>query len=224
VQAARARAPLARTVLDGTGLALKVDSLLVQRRGEWFAMLPLHQVRDATALDAAIAALDDAGTVALDLKREADALYRGYRDRTLSFALLGAAAIAALLLLSLRSLRRAYDVLIPLVAAVAATCIMLVAAGVALTLFHLVALLLVVGVGSNYSLFFERDNLRTGDARRTLAAVLLCSLSTVIGFGVLALSRSPVLSAIGGTVAIGTFLSLVFAALLTARIESTRYG
>jgi predicted exporter len=224
VQAARTRAPLARIDLDGTGLALKVDSLLVQRRGEWFAMLPLHQVRDGTALDAAIAALDDAGTVALDLKREADALYRGYRDRTLSFALLGAAAIAGMLLLSLRSLRRTYDVLIPLVAAVAATCIMLVAAGVALTLFHLVALLLVVGVGSNYSLFFERDNLRTGDARRTLAAVFLCSLSTVIGFGVLALSRSPVLSAIGGTVAIGTFLSLVFAALLTARIESARYG
>jgi predicted exporter len=187
-------------------------------------MLPLHRLSDPAALDAAAAALEETGAVALDLKRAADALYRGYRTRALTFALFGAAAIAVLLLVSLRSLRRAYDVLVPLAAAVATTCIVLVAAGVALTLFHLVALLLVVGVGSNYSLFFERDNLRAGDPRRTLAAVLLCCLSTVMGFGVLALSRSPVLSAIGGTVAIGAALSLVFAALLTARVEPPRYS
>jgi predicted exporter len=224
VEAARVRAPLTRADLEGTGLALKLDSLLMQRHGEWFAMLPLHQLRDPAALDAAAAALQEAGAVALDLKREADALYHGYRSRALTFALIGAAAIAMLLLVSLRSLRRAYDVLVPLAAAVVATCIVLVASGVALTLFHLVALLLVVGVGSNYSLFFERDNLRASDPRRTLAAVLLCNLSTVIGFGVLAFSRSPVLSAIGGTVAIGAALSLVFAALLTARVEPPRYA
>ncbi len=224
VEAARARAPLTRADLEGTGLALKFDALLVQRRGEWFAMLPLHRVSDPAALDAAAATLRETGALAVDLKREADALYRGYRTRALKFALIGASAIVLLLLVSLRSLRRTYDVLIPLAAAVAATCIVLVAAGVALTLFHLVALLLVVGVGSNYSLFFERDNLRAGDPRRTLAAVLLCSLSTVIGFGVLALSRTPVLNAIGGTVAIGAALSLVFAALLTARVESPRYA
>jgi predicted exporter len=223
-QAARARAPVTRSDLDGTGLALKVDSLLVERRGNWFAMLPLRGVNDPTALASAAVALKDSGAEVLDLKREADALYRGYRSRALTSALLGAGAIAVLLLVGLRSVRRAYDVLVPLAAAVVATCAVLAAAGVALTLFHLVGLLLVVAVGSNYSLFFERDNLRASDPRRTLAAVLLCNLSTAIGFGLLAFSRSPVLSAIGGTVAIGAVLSLVFAALLTARIERPRYG
>jgi predicted exporter len=223
-QAAKVRAPVTRADLDGTGLALKLDSLLVERRGRWFAMLPLRGVNDPAALASAAAALKRDGAEVLDLKHEADALYRGYRSRALVSALLGAAAIAVLLLIGLRSVRRAYDVLIPLAAAVVATCAVLAAAGVALTLFHLVGLLLVVAVGSNYSLFFERDNLRASDPRRTLAAVLLCNLSTAIGFGVLAFSRSPVLSAIGGTVAIGAVLSLIFAALLTARIERPRYG
>jgi predicted exporter len=235
VQAARTRPPLTRAGLQDTGLALRVDSLLVERRGEWYALLPLRGVSDPAALARALAApgesrpvepgAAEAGAaepeaVAIDLKREADALYHGYRERALAYALLGAGAIALLLLLSLRSARRVWDVLAPLAAAVVATCVALAASGNALTLFHLVALLLVVGVGSNYSLLLERENLRASDPRRTAAAVVLCNLSSVIGFGVLGFAHSPVLAAIGMTVAIGALLSLLFAGLLTVRIDA----
>jgi predicted exporter len=50
---------------------------------------------------------------------------------------------------------------------------------------------------------------------RTATSLLFCNLSTVIGFGVIGFASTPVLSAIGSTVAIGAFLSLVFAAILT---------
>ena len=83
-------------------------------------------------------------------------------------------------------------------------------------LFRSVALLLVVGVGSNYTLFFERGNPGAADPQRTATSVLFCNLSTVAGFGVLGFASTPVLSAIGSTVAIGAFLSLLFAAILTA--------
>jgi predicted exporter len=48
----------------------------------------------------------------------------------------------------------------------------------------------------------------------------LCNASTVTGFGLLSLARSPVLSAIGTTVAVGAFLSLLFAAILAARART----
>jgi len=80
-----------------------------------------------------------------------------------------------------------------------------------------VALLLVVGVGSNYTLFFERGNAGTADPQRTATSVLFCNLSTVVGFGVLGFATTPVLGAIGTTVAIGAFLSLLFALILRAR-------
>lgn len=211
--AAARRAPLVdRAGLTGTGLALKVDTLLLQRRGEWVALLPLRGVRDAGELASTATAIE--GAQLLDLKQEADSLYRGYRVQATLFALLGAIAIALLLLGSLRSVKRTLDVLLPLAAAVAVTCAVFTVGDRQLTMFHLIGLLLVVGVGSNYSLFFERETLVRTDRELTVVSVVLCNFSTIVGFGLLSWARAPVLSAIGGTVALGAFLSLVFAAIL----------
>jgi predicted exporter len=87
-----------------------------------------------------------------------------------------------------------------------------------MTILNLVGLLLIVAVGSNYALFFDRESSR-GDAKqhqRTVASLLIANMTTVIGFGVLALSSVPILSAVGSTVAPGAFLALVFAAVLAA--------
>jgi predicted exporter len=216
VAAAREAPLLTRSDLKDTGLALRLDTLLLQRRGEWVALLSLRGVRDATRL--AGAATDVEGVHVLDLKHEADSLYRGYRTQAMLFASIGAAAIALLLLWALRSLRRVADVLLPLAAAVAVTCAFFTIGDRQLTMFHLIGLLLVVGVGSNYSLFFERETLMRTDRELTVVSVVLCNFSTIVGFGLLSLARAPVLSAIGGTVALGAFLSLVFAAIL----ESSR--
>lgn len=217
-EAARRSAPLARADLEGTGLGLKVDALLTQRRGEWHAMLPLRGATDDHALRRALAPFEAGDVVLLDLKQETDALYRDYRARVMASAAVGIAAITVLLLLTLRSPRRAFAVLAPLVAAVLVTTAVMAAGGERLNIFHIVALLLVFGVGSNYTLFFERSGAAGGDRDRSLTSALFCNLSTVIGFGVIGLSSTPVLSAIGTTVAFGAFLSLAFAAILTARV------
>ncbi len=89
---------------------------------------------------------------------------------------------------------------------------------VALGILHLVGLLLVIAVGSNYGLFF--DQLRS-DGRAdpdTLASLLLANLTTVASFGLIALSEIPALSAIGRVVAPGALLALLLAAAL-ARVE-----
>ena len=59
------------------------------------------------------------------------------------------------------------------------------------TFFHIVGLLPVVGVGSNYTLFFERKTFGRTDPQRTLVSLALCNASTVIGFGLLSLARAP---------------------------------
>jgi len=53
-----------------------------------------------------------------------------------------------------------------------------------------------------------------GDPERTVVSATLCNASTVIGFGLLGLAATPVLNAIGATVATGALLSLMFAAVL----------
>jgi predicted exporter len=219
VAAAREAPLLDRAALQGTGLGLRVDSLVVEHGAHWYALLPLRGVADAGAIGLAVT---NAGGVMLDLKRDADALYHEYRARAAVFAGIGAAAIALLLLLALRDPVRLWEALAPLAAAQVLTWTLLLALGERLTLFHLVAMLLVAGVGSNYSLFFEHETLRRGDPRRTVVSVLLCAASTVLAFGLLATARAPVLSAIGSTVALGASLSLLFSAVFSRGLMSER--
>jgi predicted exporter len=203
---------LERSSLQGTSLALRLDALLVQRGAGWTAMLPLRGVSDAHAIAARLAELPDVTT--LDLKRQFDELYRGYLREALLHSLLGAAAIVLLLFLSLRSPRRVLDVAAPLGAAALATCGVLALSGVQLSIFHLVGLVLVVAVGSNYSLFFDRAAPAGQERERTVVSLVFAALTTVIGFGLLALSQVPVLSAIGSTVGLGAAMALVFSAIM----------
>jgi predicted exporter len=75
--------------------------------------------------------------------------------------------------------------------------------------------LLIVAVGSNYALFFDRqaNSQEAGSESLTLASLGIANASTVIGFGLLSFSQVPVLVALGTTVAPGAFLALLFAAL-----------
>jgi predicted exporter len=77
-----------------------------------------------------------------------------------------------------------------------------------------VGLLLVVAVGSNYSLFFDRQMPSAQDRERTIVSLLFAAGSTTIGFGVLSFSAVPVLNAIGSTVGMGAIMALAFAAIL----------
>jgi predicted exporter len=66
-------------------------------------------------------------------------------------------------------------------------------------------------------LFFDRRCASPQDRERTVASLLFANASTMLGFGLLSLSQSPVLNAIGSTVAIGAVLSLIFSAILIVR-------
>jgi len=185
-------------------------------------MLPLRGVSDAAGIAREISALSGARAVLLDLKGESERLYGDYRREALTHSLLGAAAIVALLFLGLRSPRRVFDVLAPLAAAVVITTAVLAAVG-QLSIFHLVGLLLVVAVGSNYSLFFDRGVASGPDRSRTVVSLLFACVSTIIGFGLLSFSAVPVLNAIGTTVGIGAALALACSAILS-RSEDPVHG
>ena len=217
--AARERPPLTAADLQGTNFGLQAESLMLQRNGEWIAMLPLRGVTDATEVQRVIEAGNNASNdfALLDMKQESDALYQTYVREAIMLSGFGALAILVLLIVSLRSVRRIAMVLLPLAGAVIIATAVMAATGQKLLIFHLVGLLLSVAVGSNYSLFFDRE-IHSGDPgedrRRTIVSLLIANISTIIGFGMLAFSGVPVLTAIGGTVAVGAFLSLLFSAVL----------
>jgi predicted exporter len=153
--------------------------------------------------------------VLLDLQGEANRLYSGYLSEAVQLAIAGFCAIVLLLLVALRSFARVTRVVAPLALSVLAVAGLLVALGERLTILHVVGMLLIVAVGSNYALFFDRSaQPRQGSVPLTLASLLIANIATVLTFGVLACSRVTVLADLGSTVAPGTLLALLFSALL----------
>jgi predicted exporter len=216
---ARSGPPVSRADLDGTSLSLRLDSLLVPREDGWVAMISLRGVTAPEVVGQAIAS--EPSAVLVNLKVESDRLLGVYLQEGISLAGLGAAAIVLLLAANLRSLPRLIAVTASLAAAVVVTLAVLHLGG-QLSIFNLFGVLLVVAIGSNYCLFFDRQRDDPGGMPRVLASLLLANLCTVAGFGVLALSHTPVLHDLGMPVAIGTFLSLIFATIIMSPVRIFR--
>jgi predicted exporter len=229
VAAARQAGLVTPDDLRGTSLAAGFDALVLHQSDHWSALLPLHAADgaapevDVARVAACLAAARLPNTQILDLKLETDALYAGYLREAIRLSLCGFVLIVLLLWAALRSLPRVARLLAPLVLAVLTVAAALVLAGQQLTILHLVGMLLIVAVGSNYALFFDGETAaaRAENSALTLASLGIANVSTVIGFGLLSFSQVPVLVALGTTVAPGAFLALLFSALLTWRAPRT---
>jgi predicted exporter len=207
------RAPvLTRRDLQGTPLAASVDGLLVDGKDSATALVSLSGLSDVQAV-ARVAASD--GAELLDLKQASESLVAAYRGRVLAALAVAALLLAVTVWIALRAPRRVLRVLLPMALTTLLIVAILRGCGVELTLFHLVALILAAGLGLDYALFFDHAGDDYADQLRTLHALIVCSLMTLLVFSLLALSSIPVLRAIGSTVAIGVFANFVLALLVS---------
>lgn len=195
--------------MRGTALGLKVETLVVRSGGEWAVLVPLHGVADARALAAEVPVLD--------LKAESERLLAGYRREALRLSALGMAAIVLALALGLRQARGVLQVVVPVALGLLLSAALLHLIGERLTVFHLIAMLLVMGIGLNYALFFDRAEDDPAGRRRGLFALIVTCATTLIAFGTLAWSANPVLHAIGLTVTVGAAAAFLVSAALARR-------
>jgi predicted exporter len=204
--------------LADSSIGTRISSLLFRSSESWASVIPLVGLRDSSALaDWAHTAGPDVHF--LDQRVLARDLMTRFREEGLSRAVWSAAIIVLVLAAALRSPRRMVRVLLPIILAAVLDLSLLIVMGDRISLFHLVGLLLAMGAGVDYSLFFNRFTGALHDHRRTLHALLMCAATTVVLFGILAWSEIPVLQAIGRTVAIGVSASLLFALLMAERIS-----
>jgi predicted exporter len=205
VSAARELQPLTPELLNGTITGLRLDSLLRQYEEGWYALITLGGITDTEAI-AHLAT--SSGARYIDVPTQAAQLVEHYRNEALGLVGVGVVLILLLLSLSLRSVTRLLCVALPVFTAMAVTTALLALLGERLSLFHLASLLLVLGIGLDYGLFFDRCRIEGDGCNRTIGALLICSLTTLLVFGLLAFSPLPVLHAIGLTVTLGVVLTL----------------
>jgi predicted exporter len=195
----------------------------------WLASLPGQRDRalwlapGESADFAAIIVLGDMNPKALqriqqlakqdDLRFEDSVQRLGQQFATLrnTIALWLIAAVFGLVLLFVwRYGKAAWRVLLPPVGAIVITLALFSALSVGLTLFHLLGLLLVLGIGLDAGIF----SVEHANSRAAWLAVSLSCSSSLLAFGLLALSATPALAQLGSTCLVGlacTWLLVPFA-------------
>ncbi|GGC66003.1 membrane protein [Siccirubricoccus deserti] len=204
---------LATLAAEAPTIAARLSPLVSRHGNEIWGIAPATGVTDPVALEAAAAGLGLPGVLFLDVKLELERLLAAYGRATLGWALAGAAVVLGLLVLGLGRFGRTLAVAAPIGGAVLITLAVLTLLGEALSLFHLAALLLLAGLAIDYALFLAAGREAPGKATEdaNLGAVLTCAVSTLLTFGMLSLSETPVLHGIGLTVTIGVAAAFLLA-------------
>jgi len=162
-------------------------------------------VRDAARLEAETAGL--AGVTFVDKAGSVSRLFHDYRQWG-GLWLFGAICLVYIVLSLRYGLRQAACVLLPTVLSMSLSLAVFGYLAMPLTLFNLMGLMLVLGVGVNYAIFLREGGVR---AAATLAGVLLSAGTTLLSFGLLAFSSMPALSGFGLTLLLGIGLAVVLA-------------
>lgn len=194
-------------------------SLSIPFRHLWFGptrngfasiVLP-HGTLDAAAL--ARAANNLPGVTYVDKAGSVTRLFREYRTWG-TYWMLGVLGLVYLILFVRYGTVKAAVTLMPTLIAMAITVGLFGYSGTPFTLFNLMGLMLVLGVGVNYAVF-----LREGGARvaATLAGVLLSAATTLLSFGLLSFSSMPALAGFGKTLLIGVGMTVVLSPFVLSR-------
>ncbi|MEZ5651643.1 MAG: MMPL family transporter [Burkholderiaceae bacterium] len=217
VERSRTLAPLTLEQALQTPLGQRLRPLLGQAGGQAMALVVLNDVRDPPGFERWWHQQTLADATLMDLPAISGQILDEFRDSTLQRWMIGLLAIGLAIAIGRRSWSAALTALLPTLLGAATTIGVIGALGQPLTLFHLIALLLTVGIAIDYNLFFQRPAAGRDERLATIHALTLCALSSASVFAILAVSPTPILRAIGLTVAIGVALSLVFA-LACARL------
>ena len=230
LSAAKQAGPVAPGDLEHPALRSRVANLLVETGDGARGFAFIRGLRDPEALESALAETEVPGARLLDLKEETETLLRGYRTETLTWIALGGVLAALALGAGLRRARPVMLVGAAVAVSVLATAGALVLLGTSLTVFHLLGLMVVAGLGLDYAIFLreaaEAERPREGakdpdgdthgrDARRS---VVICAVTSTAVFAILGGAEFPMLAQLGTTVAIGAALSLLFGLIFTGRL------
>jgi predicted exporter len=135
-----------------------------------------------------------------------------YRKRTVQLLGLGLLAVMLILGWRYRSPRLVLAVMAPAVLAAGVTIAALAVTDRSLNLVGLTAILMILSIGVDYGVFLAETRKEGAQGlSATLLGLVVCWASTVLGFGVLALSEHPTMNMIGVVAAVGVTASLLLA-------------
>ena len=201
--------PLTLAELRASPLGELAGSLVLDLGDRTGVLTYLRGVADPEAVRRSLADLPDVHW--FEQRAFLNEIFGRFRDQTVRQTALGSLLVLPLLMLRYWGLRRALAAFLPSILSSLVVLSSFAALGQEINLLHVVSLLVVMGMGVDFGIYLvdSVDSHRALGA--TLISILLCCLSTIFTFGMLALSSHPGLRAIGLTSGLGIALSFLFA-------------
>ena len=205
--------------LDTTMSELTTHLWIGEYQGHYYSLITLFGIKDTEA----IAQLDQLaqtlkGVEFVDRIADISLLLANYRQQLTQWLVLAYGLV--LTLTTLRYGRQAWRVVSAPALASLAVLSLLQLSGSPITVFHGLALLLVLGIGLDASIFLQDSD----NSPYTWLAVTLSSLTTLLAFGLLALSSTPVLHYFGVTVLLGIICVWLLAPCFVTRQTPCQKG
>ncbi len=211
--------PLELAELLSSPLAAMVRAFSIDLPGGTGVLTFLRGVKDGDALGERLRTDHDA--VFFDQHAFLTRAYSDYRVRTLELVGAGLIAVFAMVWFRYRRLRLALAAFLPALFAAIATLGLLGLLGMQANLMHLVALLLILSIGVDYGVFMvEHRRMSEGLSATFLSIVVACG-TTMLSFGLLAMSSNPALRALGTAVGAGVVLAMLLAPAALVIIGTT---
>ena len=175
--------------------------------GESGVLVPVSGVKNSAALKA----LGDKhrGVAWVDRKSTFDQLFALYRHILTGLLLVALAAIACGAIIRL-GWRKGLISLLPSLLSLGCGLATLAFSGHAVNLFSLLALVLVLGIGINYTLFFSNPR---GTLLTSLLAITLAMMTTLLTLGMLVFSATQAISSFGIVLVSGIFTAFLLSPL-----------
>ncbi len=183
-------------------------------KGKSATVVVLNQLQDSAVVKAFSKSQSD--VVYLNKAEEISTLFGEYRIKIMEL-LVAASAVIFLVLIKRYGLQHSWRVLLPSLIACACGLATAVAMGTTLNLFNLLGLVLILGIGIDYTLFFAEK----ARSVSTLLAITLSAITTVLSFGLLSLSQTHAIHSFGITVLSGIFVAWLLSPIAIKTEETT---
>ena len=216
--AAAGQPPMQPSDVLNSPLGQAYDRLwLGQRDGLYYSIIALTGIKDARAIrDLSLLADGEASIHFVDRVGQTTTVLSEYRHKLTLWLILAYLFVTAILMT--RYGKRCWRVVATPALAVLITLAGLYLAGSPFTLFHGLALLLIMGIGLDASIFLTESH----SPADTWLAISMSTTTTLLAFGLLAFSNTPVLHFFGLTVSIGICAVWLLTPCFASGSSSTR--
>ncbi len=203
---------------------VEFESMFAEWNNKKYILIPLYK-RDISDNIESVLTKNKAEFYIIDIVKDSAAGLINFEKKALLLLLLSIFVIYILCAVSYKNLILALLSILPSIAALISCFSISVITRHDFNIMHFVSCILLMGTGVDYGIFVTKayaDNLSEEEIKITYQSIFLCALTTIAGFGVLALSRNYSIFSLGSSMFVGISVAFLTAYLAVPYLNSKR--